>query len=308
MRSIATRIASVVFVGLASNLALAVAQAASPEPPGDCCSPAAMKQIAASLGFIDIVGIKLGMTPQDAVAAINTYNRDLKIETLNARLYPSGPQGNFVKVPYSINAHTLNTNTNKGPVEWIALRFTTPPNPPLVAKIVRYTGFPVGQPVMASTLLGSLRKKYGQDNMDDGSYRGWVYDNNGKLLTRTLSSLEKGGCVGDGVASSIAGGGPADHPAGEIGVNIDLNSTNVTKAGFDPERALICVPLVFAAASNVGSGFAPSSQQLQMTVTLESGALMYDSTKATHDWLQSQWDAKTKQQIDETKQRTGPRL
>jgi hypothetical protein len=302
------RVALVVFVGFALNLALTLAQAASPEPSGDCCSPAAMKQIAASLGFIDIVGIKLGMTPQEAVAAIKTYNRDLRIETLNARLYPSGPQGNFVKVPYSINAHTLNANTNKGPVEWIALRFTTPPNPPLVAKIVRYTGFPVGQTVMASNLLGSLRKKYGQDNMDDGSYRGWVYDNNGKLLTRTLSSLEKGGCVGDGVASSIAGGGPADHPAGEIGVNIDLNSTNVTQAGFDPERALVCVPLVFAAASNVGSSFAPNSQQLQMTVTLESGALMYNSTKATHDWLQTQWDAKTKQQIDAAKQRTGPQL
>jgi hypothetical protein len=287
------------------DLASADAQVAA---SGDCCSPAAMKQIAASLGFIDTVGIKLGMTPQEAVAAIKTYNSDLKIETLTARLYPSGPQGNSVKVPYTINAHTLNANTNKGPVEWIALRFTTPPNPPLVAKIVRYTGFPVGQPVMASNLLGSLRKKYGQDNMDDGNYRGWVYDNNGKLLTRTLSSLEKGGCVGDAVASSVAGGGPADHPAGETGVNIDVNSTNVAQAGFDPERAPVCVPLVFAAASSVGSSFAPSSQQVQLTVILESGALMYNSTKATHDWLQTQLDAKNKQQIDATKQRTGPAL
>lgn len=267
-----------------------------------------MKQIAASLGFIDIVGIKLGMTPQEAVTAIKAYNRDLKLETLTARLYPSGPLGNFVKVPYSINAHTVNTNTTNGPIEWIALRFTTPPNPPMVAKIVRYTGFPAGQPVMAANLLDSLRKKYGQDNMDDGSYRGWVYDNSGKLLGRTLSSLEKGGCVGDAEASSVAGGGPGDHPRGESGVNIDLNSTNVSQANFDPERAPVCVPLVFAAASSVGSSYAPNSQQVQMTVILESGALMYNSTKATHDWLQTQSDARTKQQIDDTKQRTGPKL
>jgi len=67
MRSIVLRIASVVLITMALDLASADAQVAS---PGDCCSPAAMKQIATSLGFIDIVGIKLGMTPQEAVAAI----------------------------------------------------------------------------------------------------------------------------------------------------------------------------------------------------------------------------------------------
>jgi hypothetical protein len=311
MRSF-VQVAALVLIAMALDLASADTKAASPaatgSPTGDCCSPAAMKQIADSLGFIDVVGIKLGMSPQEALAAIKAYDRNLKIETLTARLYPSGTQGSFVRVPYSINAHTANTNTNNGPVEWIALRFTTPPNPPRVAKIVRYTGFPAGQPVMVSNLLDSLRKKYGQDNMDDGGYRAWVFDSNGKLLTRTLTSLEKGGCVGDGAASSVAGGGPADHPSGETGVNIDPDSTRVTQPGFDPERAPICVPLVFAAASNVGSSFAPSSQQNHMTVTLESGALMYNSTKATHDWLQAQLDAKTQQQNVAAKQRTGPKL
>lgn len=308
MPGIVVRVAAVVFVVMGLDLASAGVKAASPAPSGECCSPTAMKQIADSLGFIDVVGIRLGMSPQEALAAIKAYDRNLKIETLTARLYPSGPQGNFVRVPYSINAHTANANTINGPVEWIALQFTTPPNPPLIAKIVRYTGFPASQPVMVANLLDSLHKKYGQDNLDDGGIRAWVYDSNGKLLTRTLNSLEKGGCVGDGAASSVPGGGPADHPSGETGVNIDPASTNVTQAGLVPERAAICVPLVFAAASNVGSSYAPTSQQNHMTVTLESGAMMYNSTKATHDWLQTQLDAKSKQQNDAAKQRTGPKL
>lgn len=308
MGSTVLRVAAIVLVVMALDVAPENAHAAAPAASGDCCSPAAIKQLGDSLGFIDTVGIKLGMTPKEAVAALHAHNPSLKMETLTARLYPYGTLGSFVRVPYSINAHTANTNTLNGPVEWIALRFTTPPNPPLVAKIVRYTGFPASQPVMVSNLLDSLRKKYGQDNLDDGGIRAWVYDSNGKLLTRSLSSLEKGGCVGDGAAMGIAGGGPADHPSGESGVNIDLESTGFTPGRTDPERAAVCLPLVYAAASNVGSSFGPGSQQAYMTVTLESGALMFNSTKATHDWLQAQLDAKVKQQNDAAKQRTGPQL
>jgi hypothetical protein len=55
--------------GQATQPANAPAQS-SPTAPGspaesaDCCSPEAMKKIAASVGFVDIVGIKLGMTPE----------------------------------------------------------------------------------------------------------------------------------------------------------------------------------------------------------------------------------------------------
>lgn len=309
MRRTVVRIAAVVFIVVGLDVALSHAQAPSPASSSDCCTDAAQKKIADSLGFVDIVGVKLGMSPQQAMAALKAYDPSLKTELLNARLEdPSGPLGNFVKVPYSINAHTINHDPNKGPVEWIALRFTTPPNHAVVEKIVRYTGFTVGQPVTVSNLLGALRKKYGQENVEEGGYRAWVYGSDGKLLTRTLTGPERGGCVGDGVASSVAGGGLGDHPSGENGMSINLASTSVSNAGFGPESAPECVPLVFAAASSVGSSFAPNSQQIQMTVTLESGALMYTSTRATHEWLQSKLDAKTKQQNNDAKERPVPKL
>ena len=180
---------------------------------GDCCSADAMKKIADSLGFVDIVGIKLGMTPQQAVAAVKAYSPNLKIEVLTAKLYPSGPQGSFLKVPYSINAHTANTNTMNGPVEWIALEFTTPPNPPVVATISpAHFGVSRRSASNAFEFAGLLpHKSTVKTTCDDGGDRAWVFDTNGKLLTRTLTSLEKGGCVGDSLVSSVAGewiGGP----------------------------------------------------------------------------------------------------
>jgi hypothetical protein len=276
----------------------------------DCCGPEAMKKVADSLGFIDIVGIKLGMTPAQAVAAVKAYNPNLKIETLTARLeHPSGTPGNFVRVPMTIKAFTPNVRQDLGPVEWIAMEFTMPPGHPLLAKVQRFTGFLYTEPVTASTLLQSLRKKYGQENYTSTT-TGWVYDSNGKLLTR-VSNLQ-GICAGDGWASGVPGGGlgPAPPP-GETGVGINLSNTT------DPEnRELLtvpeagpdCMPLVWVGASGVGEDVAPNTQQHSMTVMMESGALMYMSRKATHAWLQAEADAKTKHDDNAAAGRSAPKL
>src|SRR5215471_21076557 len=74
---------------------------------GECCNPEAMKKIAASLGYLDIVGIKLGMNPQEALTAVKTHNSSLKLDVINARLqHPTAPQGTFVKVPEWVIAHS----------------------------------------------------------------------------------------------------------------------------------------------------------------------------------------------------------
>jgi hypothetical protein len=283
------------------------AASALPAEDGDCCSPAALKKIAASVGFVDIVGIKLGMTPAQAVAGVRAYNPNLKIETLTTRLeHPSGPPGNFVRVPHTVNAYTANNRQDLGPVEWIAMQFTLPPGPPLLAKVQRYSGFVASQPVINATLLQSLRKKYGQDNYAGGGSMGWVYDSNGKLLTRV--SNVQGVCPGDGLATGVPGGGSGPHPPpGETGVGVDLSNTDDSRQVV-PEAGPDCMPLVWVVARGVGEDYAPNSQQSSMTVTMESGALMSMSRKATHAWLQAEENAKAKKQEDDAKARTGPSL
>jgi hypothetical protein len=278
---------------------------ASPDAGADCCSPEAMKKVAASIGFVDIVGIKLGMTPEQAVAAVKAYNPNLKIENLTSRLeHPSGPLGNFVRVPHMINAYTANTRQDLGPVEWIAMQFTLPPGPPLLAKVQRYTGFLASQPVLASNLIESLRKKYGQANSQGNM---WVYDSNGKLLTRVGNPQE--GCAHDGMATGVAGGGSGPHPPpGETGVGVNLNNTSNSQLYFLPEAGPDCVPLVWVAARGLAEDVAPNSQQSSLTVTMESGALMNMSLKATHAWLQAEADAKIKQDNDAAAARSAPKL
>jgi hypothetical protein len=283
------------------------AQSGSAATGANCCTPEAMKKIAASVGFVDIVGVKLGMTPEQAVAAVKGYNPNLKIENLTARLeHPSGPLGNFVRVLYTINAYTANRRQDLGPVEWIAMQFTLPPGPVLLAKVQRYTGFVNSQPVMASNLLQSLRKKYGQDNYSGGAGIGWVYDSNGKLLTRVSNA--QGICAGNGLATGVPGGGSGPHPPpGETGVGVNLSNTADSQEAV-PEAGPDCVPLVWVAARGVGEDIAPNFQQTSMTVVMESGALMSMSRKATHAWLQAEADAKSKQENDAAARRSAPKL
>ena len=44
---------------------------------GDCCNAAAQSKLAATLGFVDIVGIKLGMTPSQVTAALKANSPTL---------------------------------------------------------------------------------------------------------------------------------------------------------------------------------------------------------------------------------------
>src|ERR1700730_16640503 len=111
------------------------------------------------------------------------------------------------------------------------MQFTLPPGPPLLAKVQRYTGFLASQPVLASNLIESLRKKYGQANSQGNM---WVYDSNGKLLTRVGNPQE--GCAHDGMATGVAGGGSGPHPPpGETGVGVNLNNTSNSQLYFLPE-------------------------------------------------------------------------
>jgi hypothetical protein len=72
---------------------------------GDCCSPDALRQIASSAGFLDIVGIKLGMTPEQAFAAVKAFNGQMKIDIVNARVEDPEPSAASPEFP-STRLHT----------------------------------------------------------------------------------------------------------------------------------------------------------------------------------------------------------
>ena len=149
----------------------------------DCCTPEATEKIAAKAGFVDVVGIKLGMPVKDATAAVKQYNPKMQ-------LYPH-PVGKFDLLPNvgfsdGVNARTDNQS------EAIELSVAMPPNQEVVWSVVRaitYSGD--NRPALANVIAG-LRQKYGPE---DGSLQNpitakmngvemmdafWVFDSNGK--------------------------------------------------------------------------------------------------------------------------------
>jgi hypothetical protein len=51
-----------------------------PQPSSEFGTPEATAKIAAKAGFLDVVGVKLGMSPKDALAAAKAHNAALGLE------------------------------------------------------------------------------------------------------------------------------------------------------------------------------------------------------------------------------------
>jgi hypothetical protein len=127
-----------------------------PTPPEDCCSQEAMKKIAGSLDYLDVVGIKLGMTPQQPIAAIKAHNSNLKIDVIPRETRASD-------CPWDVREDsTMDFGPFASPERFqpgkYRLEFTTPPNPPLLAKVARQVLFPNGHsytlPVRSTSFPG----------------------------------------------------------------------------------------------------------------------------------------------------------
>jgi hypothetical protein len=296
-----------------ANTSAARPQAAS----GDCCSPDALSKIASSFGFLDIVGIKLGMTPEQAFAAVKAHNGQLKIDIINARMEDpdGGYSGSFTRVPQFAVAHTVGLRPNPnfpalfvgadGSSDVIVIEFTIPPSPPLVGRIVREVNFPRTQLVVASNLLDALRKKYGQESLT-GIGTSWVFDSAGKLLSRPLQGDERN-CLPNGARFGWSGMPQAQDMASDYPTQLSVAHLESVGLGAG-ETSSACRPFGIVEAYPFGQSTAPNQQLGSMTVLVQSPALLYGSGKAAYDWLKARGDAKTKRQEDAAKARSAPKL
>jgi hypothetical protein len=149
-------------------------------------------------------------------------------------------------------------------------------------------------------LLDGLRKKYGQETTGAGSGANafWIYDANGKLITQPPTNPELG-CT-----PTSGGGSQMQDPTRDgDGISLDLLTQLETS---DYLSKANCAGNSYVSASNVGEGFLPNSAQVQMSVTIESGALTYFDLKSEHDWLEAESDAKNKQINNDNKNRAAP--
>ncbi|HET9160506.1 MAG TPA: hypothetical protein VFN88_07825, partial [Caulobacteraceae bacterium] len=153
---------------------------------GDCCSAEAMKKTAAALSGVDIAGIRLGMSPEQAFAAVQAFNPKMVVQTNKSTFYdmPSDSPTRQIPAPWYAVAHTPGSSASTfmagdNSSDQILIEFSTPPSAPMVVRVIRYVSFPNGEPLVSATLSDSLVKKYGPIT-EHGPGLVWVYDGQGK--------------------------------------------------------------------------------------------------------------------------------
>lgn len=280
----------------------------SPAASGDCCTADAQKKLAASLGFVDIVGIKLGMSPKEVTDALKASSPQLGVKLYTTRLtMPSNT--NFKPLPLYMVAHKSPAPARDHSEEYIIVEFTTPPNSPVVARVFRRVQFADGQAVAAGTLISALQKKYGTENNINSIYHRWIYQNNGQPLKVPLSGTA---VACQGVNGNQDGSYPSppvndNNPSTEwTFTHIDLQTASQPD-GSDVAPPCTAYVSVVAAVNSPNPGD-PSSLTQSMTVAMQSAALIHNSRVATQAWLQADLDAKNKKTTDDGAARSAPKL
>src|SRR5262249_20918728 len=140
----------------------------------------------------------------------------------------------------------------------IVIEFTIPPSPPVAAKIVRQVTFALGQPVVASTLIDGLRKKYGPEH-DAAQSITWMFDAAGRALTRPLQGSERlcspGGSPYDGFGWGGGGLMPtADDLTRDSPLQISLSTIRIED---NTQRSAACRAFTFASSFPLGESTPP---------------------------------------------------
>ena len=146
----------------------------------DFGTPEATAKIAAKAGFIDVVGVKLGMPLKAAIDTLKAHNPNLAMDPLTIPPYEALP-GVVMTPSMSSKKYTATSGPEK---ETVSLLVTMSPNEPLVWGVMRELLYEKedGRPTI-ETLLGGLRQKYGQESFKDVSTRLiWMYDVQGKQV------------------------------------------------------------------------------------------------------------------------------
>jgi len=152
-------------------------------------TPQGTNALAASAGFIDILGIKLGMPAEEALATLKKNYPAAKISLERTPDYESAWFRIERENPAHKWAYMIEVDPN-GPGDKIYAGLTLPPSKQVVTGVGRQSF--LKEPVAVENIVASLRKKYGQETYGvdyrmggvapfDGSSKQllWIFDPQG---------------------------------------------------------------------------------------------------------------------------------
>jgi len=126
--------------------------------------------LAAGAGFVDIAGMKPGMSVKETMLALRAVNPNLTLNPNTFRLEGFGSQD----LLDTVNAYTTNGQ------EQITLAFTVPPGPEVLWGLTRQLKFAENEMPQSGKVLAELQKKYGPESAVQGPRSHvWVFDARG---------------------------------------------------------------------------------------------------------------------------------
>lgn len=152
-----------------------------PQASPEFGTPEGTAIIAAKAGFLDVVGIKLGMSVKEATDALKAQNAGFKPSPITLREYEALP--GVVMTPVLHAPNPAGPNATSG--DDFNLLTTYAPNEAFVWGVVRNMGFGTNatRPPVDNTLAG-LRQKYGPEStrQPGGDRLIWIYDAQGQQV------------------------------------------------------------------------------------------------------------------------------
>jgi len=262
---------------------------------------------AATAEKYDIVGIKVGMTPQEALAALKAYSSTFRLKPESIR-YDVAPN----PMTYGIWATSLNIYNGDNPVydkvykgvstermpvdsEQFYFLLAMPPNRPAVSKITRFVRWSLNTAPHQDVVAGDLIKKFGAPSTDTGAERFnsygarelvWIDDSRGnRTASKDAIMCLENGPVAFRFPSPNAGIVSVNLPPDPTAIKQNLergytqiqanaepcSQYTVIRAGFFDSRALRYPP-----APNVLGG---------LVVMMASGPMDRGANEATHAYL-----------------------
>lgn len=167
----------------------------------DFGTPEATAKIASKAGFVDVVGVKLGMSLKAAVDALKARNANITMEPLAMPSYEALP--GVVMTPLLNSKKNTSTPSNEEK-EFVGLLVTQVPSEPFVWGMWREVSYEKEEdrPTI-ETIMAGLRKKYGQESVKDVSNRLiWMYDAQGQQVPAAKANEVMNKCTSAWTLSS----------------------------------------------------------------------------------------------------------
>ncbi len=141
-------------------------------------------------GFVnnmDVIGLRLGMTGQEAKAVLRAYDMTMRVQEQYNQL---------PRVPDSRYLHQIHAISNAG--EQVVIEFAPPPREAVIVRLARTTKYMEGaRPALVKTQQ-ALRQKYGAPTMENKKNRMhmsfWLHDKAGNRVA-SASSVQARRCT-----------------------------------------------------------------------------------------------------------------